>query len=216
MENYVPLPTPAQKGFVQINGGNVNKIETASDGYAFIRSKGNMNVDGVNANKVNLAADQADIVIGSNVHANTIVVDGETKNLTVALPQRDYRLKYTDIKDTAVITIDPNTEITYDMANGENGWNRGTQTADNTYLVVPGPAPIVPPTPEPTTPNIQDNDNVKILNNLLPDQVATAIDAGQVYTPVAFAADLDEEEVMGVRKNVDGSVTVVRPYIPQK
>ena len=212
MENYIPLPTPATKAFVQIEGGNVSKIQTADNGYAFIRSKGDMNVNGVNAGKVNLSSDQHDIVIGTDVHADTIVVDGETKNLTVPLPSRDYTLKYTDIKDTQVITIDPNTTITYDMANGENGWNKGTQTKDNTYLVVPGPTPPNPP--QPPQPPIQDNDNVKILNNLLPDQVATAIDAGQVLTPIAFAADLDEDEDKGVRKNVDGSVTVVRPFTP--
>ena len=46
--------------------------------------------------------------------------------------------------------------------------------------------------------------------------VSQAIDAGQVYTPVAFAADLDDEVDTGVRKNVDGSVTVVKPYTPSK
>jgi len=217
MENYIPLPVATEKAFVQIEGGNVNKIETAQGGYAFIRSNGNMNVNGVNADKVNLAANQSDIVIGDNVQADTIVVDGETRNLTVALPARNYRLKYTDIKDNSVLSITGDTEITYDMANGDNGWNNGVQTADNTYLVVPGPGPQ-PPVNPPSTPDLptQDNDNVKILNNLLPDQVATAIDAGQVYTPIAFAADLDEEEDKGVRKNVDGSVTVVRPFTPSK
>ena len=33
-------------------------------------------------------------------------------------------------------------------------------------------------------------------------------------TPVAFAADLDDEIDAGVRKNVDGSVTVVKTYAP--
>ena len=213
MEHYIPLPAPAEKAFVQIDGGNVTKVQTADNGYAFIRSKGDMNVTGVDAYRVNLASDQHDIVIGDDVHADTIVVDGETKNLTVALPSRDYRLKYTDIKDTEVITIDPNTTITYEMANGENGWNKGTQTEDNTYLVVPGPGPQ----PEPPTPPVEpNNDNVKILNNLLPDQVATAIDAGQVMMPIAYAADLDEDEDKGVRKNVDGSVTVVRPFTPSE
>ena len=47
---------------------------------------------------------------------------------------------------------------------------------------------------------------------LLRDQINAAIDANAVYTPVAFAADLDEEIDKGVRKNVDGSVTVVKTY----
>ena len=35
----------------------------------------------------------------------------------------------------------------------------------------------------------------------------------RVYTPVAYAADLDDDQNdTGVRKNVDGSVTVVRAF----
>ena len=161
-----------------------------------------------------------------------ILVDGETRNLTVKLPNRNYTLTYKNIKDDKNITINPNTEITYEMANGDNGWNKGNQTAENTYLVVPGepvtppvdPDPIVPPVdPDPVVPPVtpdpqapQDNDNVKILNNLQRDQVNVAIDANQVYTPVAYAADLDDEIEADVRKNVDGSVTVVRAFTPSK
>lgn len=219
MENYKPLPTIENKAFVNIEGGKVTKVETAKDGYAFIKSNKDMTVDGINAGKVNLSADQADIVIGKDNHADLILVDGDTKNLTVETPanSRDYTLKYTNIKDTEVITINPETEITYEMANGEQGWNKGTQTADNTYLVVPGgDVPPTPPVdPEDPTPDVpEDNDNVKILNNLQRDQINAAIDANEVYTPVAFAADLDDEIDTGVRKNVDGSVTVVRPFTP--
>ena len=135
---------------------------------------------------------------------------------------RDYVLDYINIKDTEKITIDKDTEITYEMANGENGWNKGVQTKENTYLIVEGeptPPPVVPePEPEPDTPDPvipdDDNENVKVLRNLDKHPVAQAIDANQVYTPVAFAADLDEEIERGVRKNVDGSVTVVRPFTP--
>ena len=169
------------------------------------------------------------------VVADEVKVDGETRNLTVKLPNRNYTLKYTNILNTEEITVNPDTEITYEMANGENGWNKGTQTAQNTYLVVPGEPPvdpidppvdpIVPPvdpvdpvdppaTPDPREP--QDNDNVKILNNLQRDQINAAIDANQVYTPVAYAADLDDEIDTNVRKNVDGSVTVVRAFTPSK
>jgi hypothetical protein len=236
MEGYQPLPTVTEKAFVNIDGGNVTKIETASDGYAFVKSNKDMNVTGINAGKVNLSADQADIVIGDNNHASLIKVDGDTKNLTVNTPanSRDYVLKYTNIKDTEVITIDPETEITYEMANGDEGWNKGTQTKDNTYLVVPGPSvepenpepnpnpdpdpepnPNPNPDPDPVVPAApQDNDNVKILNNLNRDQINSAIDAGEVYTPIAFAADLDDDVDTGVRKNVDGSVTVVRAFTP--
>lgn len=210
MEEYAPLDSVKQGAYMTIDGGKITKLET---GKAYIKSNNDVNVDGIKAKEVYLTADQADIKIEKDNHADLITVGGETKNLTVELPSnsRDYTLKYTNIKDTEVITINPETEITYEMANGDKGWNKGTQTKDNTYLVVPGEGPVDPVNP-PINP--EDNDNVKILNNLQRDQINAAIDANEVYTPVAFAADLDDEIDTGVRKNVDGSVTVVRPYTP--
>jgi len=216
MENYLPITN--EESYLQIGGGNVSKLVTGKDGKAYVRANDSITVNGVNANTVNLSSVK-DIKIGKDAKANTITVDGETRNLTVETPSRDYTLKYTNIKDTKELTIDGKTEITYEMANGINGWNKGIQTKENTYLVVPGEPvvppvdPVIPPT-EPTEYQGQDNDNVKILNNLVKDQVASAMDAQQVYTPVAFAADLDDEIDTGVRKNVDGSVTVVRAYTP--
>lgn len=214
MEKYTPVKTQVVGGVANLNiaGGNVTKLEQDNTSYAFLKSSGDMNIDNVNAGNVYIASDK-DIVIKDNVKADTIKVGGETRNLTVKLPNRDYTLKYTNIKDTKVITVDGNTEITYDMANGENGWNKGVQTSENTYLVVPG-GPDYPPTP-PADPEDPTNDEAeKILRNLNKDPISSAIDAQQVMTPVAFAADLDDEIETGVRKNVDGSVTVVRPYTP--
>jgi len=222
MEKYTPVKgIVGEKAFVNITGDNVTKLETDKTGYAFVRSDGNMNLNGVNAGGVNVSA-AGDIKINDDVHANVIKVDGETRNLRVnnAADKRDYTLRYVNIKDTKTIEIDPKTEITYEMANGDNGWNKGVQTKENTYLVVDGqptPPPVEPPvTPvEPDDPNnFDDNENVKILNNLQRDRVATAIDAQQAYTPVAYAADLEDEIDTGVRKNVDGSVTVVRSFTP--
>lgn len=226
-KDYMPIAGASDKAFVNISGGNVNLVKTENPGFAFIRSNGSMNVNGIDAGKVNLSAGQ-DIVIGDNANAEQILVDGETRNLTVKLPNRNYTLTYRNIKDDKNITINPDTEITYDMANGDNGWNKGTQTAQNTYLVVPG-GPVTPPPVQPEPPVVdpkppvnpdpkqpQDNDNVKILNNLQRDQINAAIDANQVYTPVAYAADLDDEIETNVRKNVDGSVTVVRAFTPSK
>ena len=168
MENYKKLDgLVGDKAFVNIKGGNVNKIATTSgNGFAFVRSNDSMKVNGVKSKYVNLSAGQ-DIEIGT-AEADTILVDGETRNLTVELPSRNYTLKYTNIKDDAKITIDPIDEITYDMANGDNGWNKGVQTAHNTYLVVPGgvtpPGPTPPGPKPPVNPiNPEDNDNVKIL-----------------------------------------------------
>ena len=219
MENYTPIGRyiTGDRGYVNIAGGNVTKFHQDDTSYSFLKSNGNMNIDNIDAGKLYVTSNQ-DIVIGDNAVANTIKVGGETRNLTVELPSRDYTLKYTNIKDNAVITIDGNTEITYEMANGENGWNQGVQTAQNTYLVVPGNTPNNPDVP-PVDPNDPsdptDGDAEKILRNLARDEVASKIDAQQVMTPVAFAADLDDEIDTGVRKNVDGSVTVVRPFTPE-
>ena len=218
MEEYTPIDRYIQggAGFVNIAGGNVSQLHQDNSSYAFLKSSGNMNIDNINAGNVYLTSDQ-DIVIGNDTVANKIQVGGETRNLTVELPSRDYKLMYTNIRDSKVITIDGNTEITYDMVNGNDGWNNGTQTADNTYLVVPGEPSNPPEDPDsPVGPNPSDGDAEKILKNLNRDEVSSAIDAQQVMTPVAFAADLDDEIETGVRKNVDGSVTVVRPFTPNK
>lgn len=213
MEKYTPIKTGVVGGVGNLNiaGGDITKLEQDDTSYAFIKSNDDMTLNNVKAGNVYVASNK-DIVIKDNVKADTIKVGGETRNLTVKLPNRDYTLKYTNIKDTEVITVDGKTEITYDMANGENGWNKGTQTQENTYLVVPG-QPVIPE--EPVNPEDPNKDEAeKILRNLNRDEVASAIDAQQVMTPVAFAADLDDEIDTGVRKNVDGSVTVVRPFTP--
>lgn len=231
MENYRAIPNAAAEGkignnftYLNIAGGNVNKIKTSENGYALIKSDGDMNVNGVNANKVNLTSDQHDITIGEDVHADVIKVGGETNKLKVAFPNRDYTLKYTNIRDNEVKTINSNDEITYELTNGENGYNQGTQTANNTYLVgpdnpdIPTPPPVDPPTPpvDPDEPNppVDPDDPTQVLRGYVRDKISDAIDANEVYTPVAFAADLDEEIDTGVRKNVDGSVTVVRAFTP--
>lgn len=208
MEGYKLLP-PTTLSLLYVNGGEVTNLDTQ---YAAIGSKTNLDVTGVNADKVYLEAENDMTILGNNIHANQIKVGGKTDNLTVETASRDYNLKYTNIRDAQEIVIDGTTEITYDMTNGENGLNvnNNGRPANTTYLVVkgndePGPDPEPEPLPDP-------NDNVKILNNLQRDQINSAIDANAVYTPVAFAADLDEEIDKGVRKNVDGSVTVVKTY----
>ncbi len=208
MEGYKLLP-PTTLSLLYVNGGEVTNLDTQ---YAAIGSKTNLDVTGVNADKVYLEAENDMTILGNNIHANQIKVGGKTDNLTVETASRDYNLKYTNIRDAQEIVIDGTTEITYDMANGENGLNvnNNGRPANTTYLVVkgndePGPDQEPEPLPDP-------NDNVKILNNLQRDQINSAIDANAVYTPVAFAADLDEEIDKGVRKNVDGSVTVVKTY----
>ena len=221
MENYtyIPKDIKAHK-YMNIAGGDVTKIATKPDAEVYIKSNGDVTVDNVTAGTLNITAVSPTDVLGGNIELKDNVkpcivkVGGETKLLTVPLESRDYVLKYTNIKDTQEITINSDTEITYDMLeNNPNGYNFGTQTAMNTRIK----APANPnPTPDPTTPtyNPQDNDNVKILNNLNRDGMTQAVDAGSVYTPIAFAADLDDEIETGVRKNVDGSVTVVRPFTP--
>lgn len=210
MEKYVPVSQSVVGGVGTLNiaGGDITKLKQDKSSYAFLRSNGDVTLDNVDAGKVNITSAK-DMHIKDNVKADTIKVGGETRNLTVKLPNRDYKLQYTNIKDSKVITVNGDTEITYDMANGEKGWNRGVQTDKNTYLVVPGGKAVPPANLDPN-----NDDAEKILRNLTRDEVASAIDAQQVMTPVAFAADLDDEIDAGVRKNVDGSVTVVKTYTP--
>ena len=240
MENYKHIPnslkTPSN---MNIAGGNITKIDTPS--VAYIASKGDVKLTGANAKDVHITALGKYIEItGDGVHADNIIVGKETDKLKVDFPSRDYTLKYTNIRDAKEVTVGKTEEITYELTNGENGYNtRDPRPEDTTYLVGPD-KPVVPtpdpdptpdpkpdpdpiptpdpdpdpiPTPDPDKPiiNPEDNDNVKVLKGFeRPD----AVDAAQPYTPVAYAADLDDDEVdTGVRKNVDGSVTVVRAFV---
>ena len=240
MENYKHIPnslkTPSN---MNIAGGNITKIDTPS--VAYIASKGDVKLTGANAKDVHITAPGKYIEItGDGVHADNIIVGKETDKLKVDFPSRDYTLKYTNIRDAKEVTVGKTEEITYELTNGKNGYNtRDPRPEDTTYLVGPD-KPVVPtpdpdptpdpkpdpdpiptpdpdpdpiPTPDPDKPiiNPEDNDNVKVLKGFeRPD----AVDAAQPYTPVAYAADLDDDEVdTGVRKNVDGSVTVVRAFV---
>ena len=221
MENYKHINDSSNPANVNIAGGNITKIDTPTNAY--IASKGDVKLTGANAKNVNITAPGKYIEItGPDVHADNIIVGKETDKLKVDFPSRDYTLKYTNIRDAKEVTVGKTEEITYELTNGENGYNtRDPRPENTTYLVGPDkpnpdpkpdpkPDPDPKPTPDPD-PNIpDDNENIKVLRSFeRPD----AVDAAQPYTPVAYAADLDDDEVdTGVRKNVDGSVTVVRAF----
>ena len=212
MENYKHIPnsvkTPSN---MNIAGGTITKIDTPS--VAYIASKGDVKLTGANAKDVHITAPGKYIEItGDKVHADNIIVGKETDKLKVDFPSRDYTLKYTNIRDAKEVTVKGSDVITYELTNGPDGYNtRDPRPNDTTYLV--GPDKPVVPTPEPDEPiiNPEDNDNVKVLKSF---EKPDAVDAAQPYTPVAYAADLDDDETdTGVRKNVDGSVTVVRAFV---
>ena len=214
MENYIPVPdTVGTPGYINVNGGTISQIDTPSTAY--ISSKADLKVTGANAKEVNLVAPDKFIEItGPDVHADTIKVGKATNKLKVDFPGRDYTLKYTNIRDEKEVTVNKNDVITYELTNAPNGYNDGTQIAGkSTYLVGPD-APKPDPTPEPTPdpepqPIPDDNENAKVLRSF----ENKSLDLNQVYTPVAYAADLDDDQNdTGVRKNVDGSVTVVRAF----
>ena len=232
MENYKHIPNSVKApSNMNIAGGNITKIDTPS--VAYIASKGDVKLTGANAKDVHITAPGKYIEItGDKVHADNIIVGKETDKLKVDFPSRDYTLKYTNIRDAKEVTIKGTDVITYELTNGPDGYNtRDPRPNDTTYLVgpdkpdvpnppTPDPDPDKPDVPTPPTPdpdpdkpiiNPEDNDNVKVLKGF---EKPDAVDAAQPYTPVAYAADLDEDEVdTGVRKNVDGSVTVVRAFV---
>ncbi len=210
MENYKHIPNSVKApSNMNIAGGNITKIDTPS--VAYIASKGDIKLTGANAKDVHITAPGKYIEItGDKVHADNIIVGKETDKLKVDFPSRDYTLKYTNIRDAKEVTIKGTDVITYELTNGPDGYNtRDPRPEDTTYLV----GPDKPVTPDPDKPiiNPDDNDNVKVLRSF---EKPDAVDAAQPYTPVAYAADLDDDEVdTGVRKNVDGSVTVVRAFV---
>ncbi len=211
MENYVYIRDHEKPAYLNVAGGNVNKIETTGENAAaYVASNGDMTVSGINTTNAHLTSYGNDIVIkGDDNHADLVTVGKETKKLKVEFPSRDFDLKYTNIRDGKEVIVKGNDEITYELTNAEKGYNDGKQVVgETTYLV--GPDKELPPPPE--DPDVPGNDNTKILNNMDRDLTSQAIDAQEVYTPIAYAADLDDDDDPGVRKNVDGSVTVVRAF----
>lgn len=212
MENYIHIPdTVGTPGNINIAGGTITAINTPTN--ANILSKGDVKLTGANAGTINITAPNKYMEITGDVHAKDINVGKETDRLKVDFAGRDYNLNYTNIRDNKVVTVKGNEEVTYELTNGKGGHNDGTQLkGENTYLVGPeGPTPPEPgPDPDPTpTPDPDDNENVKVLRSF----ENKSVDLNQVYTPVAYAADLDDDKIdKGVRKNVDGSVTVVKAF----
>ena len=216
MENYIHIPdTVGTTGYVNIAGGTISKIETPQNASTYIKSIGDVRLTGANAGTINITAPNKYMEITGDVHAKEINVGKETDKLKVDYPQRDYVLNYTNIRDGKQVTIQKNEEITYNLTNAKNGYNDGTQVkGETTYLVGPD-APVDPDIPTPPTPdnpdpiNPDDNENVKVLHSF----ENHGVDLNQVQTPIAYAADLDDDNIdTGVRENVDGSVTVVRAF----
>ena len=210
MENYIYIPKDIKShAYTQIAGGKITKIETPKDAQVYIGSQGDVVLTGADAGDINLTAYRKRIDIqGPNVHAKNINVGPETDYLKVEYDGRDFTTNYTNIKDGKVVTIKPDEKITYELADGNYNQPTLKPTEDKTYLIGPDFDPVPPgpepdPQPQPTPPG---DDNVRI-KNWVPDDPMQPL----VNTPVAFAADLDDdEEEAPIRKNVDGSVTVVR------
>ena len=197
---------PNAHDYLTLGGGTITKLSTPKNVngngvQVYIKSLGDLTVTGANSNDINLTAPGQKITITGDVHANNINVGPETDYLKLDFKGRDFTTNYTNIRDEKVVTIRPNEEITYDLADG--GYNRPTlQPGEKTtYLIGPDKND---PKPNPNPPS---DDNVRV-KNWVPEDPTSPL----VNTPVAFAADLDDEEEAGVRKNVDGSVTVVRAF----
>ena len=207
MEEYqfIPADTSSHE-YMNIGGGTITKLETPKTASVYINSKDNLTVTGANAGQVNLVAPDKKITItGPNVEANDINIGGRTGTLQLDLPNRKFTTHYTKISDGKVTTIAPDEEITYELANAPKAYNspdyQQTDGTNTTYLVAPGKGP----NPKPVNP--PNDDNVRVFNPIPEDPMKPLVN-----TPVAYAADLDDDDPSPCRKNVDGSVTVVRAY----
>ena len=221
MEEYTFIPADTtDHEYMNINGGTITKLETpkksagGNDVQVYIKSNNDLLVNGANAGVVNLVAPDKKITItGNNVHAKEFNIGGRTGTLELDFPNRDFTTNYTNIRDGQVVTIAPNEEITYELANSPTGYNspdyQQTDGTNTTYLIAPGyNPPPPPPQPQPEDPqNPPSDDNVRV-KNWVPDDPMKPL----TNTPIAYAADLDEDDPSPCRKNVDGSVTVVRAY----
>lgn len=218
MENYKYIPRDIKShNYMNIAGGEVSKINTRNDAQVYIASKGDMQLTGANAGDINLTAYGSRIDITGDVHAKNINVGNETDVLKVDFPGRDYTLNYTNIRDGKVVTVKPDEVITYELTDAPTGHNAGhsidEERTDTTYLIGPGYDPVPPPpTPEPVVPSNPSVDP-EAERNLMTQWVPEDATAAPINTPVAYAADLDDDDLdKAVRKNVDGSVTVVRAF----
>ena len=218
MENYTYIPKDIKShAYTNIAGGEITKLNAPANSEVYIASKGNVILSGADANNINITAPNKRIdIVGNDVHAKNINVGDETNYLKVEFDSRDFTTNYTNIKEGVVKTIAPDEKITYELTDGPDGYNQPTLQPDTntTYLIGPDPDPVPPtptPTPDPEPGNVTDNN--ENARNLMTQWVPDDIMQAPVNTPVAFAADLDDDDVHApVRKNVDGSVTVVRAF----
>jgi len=205
MENYTYIPKDIKShAYTNISGGKITQINAPKDAQVYIASSGDVVLTGANAGDINLTAYRKRIdITGPDVHANNINIGPETDYLKLDFEGRDFTTNYTNIRDEKVVTIKPDEKITYELTDGQNGYNQPTLKPGEktTYLI--GPAK----TPDPNKPTPPDDDNVRV-RNWVPDDPTKPM----ASTPVAYAADLDEDDPNPCRKNVDGSVTVVRAY----
>ena len=219
MEGYRLIPADIEShDYLNIAGGEIKNITTPKTAEVYIASEGDVLLTGANTNNINLVAPDKYIhITGPNVHANNINIGGRTDKVEVDFPSRDFTLNYTNIRDGVVKTVNKTDVITYELTNDpDKGYNTGKeQTADTTFLVgpteppvVPPDEPVIPPKPPVDPPVVPDDEPER---NLAAQWVPEDAMKAPVDTPVAFAADLDDDDNgIPVRKNVDGSVTVVR------
>ena len=215
METYTFIPKDIKShSYMKLAGYGdkaieITGIDAPKDAKVYIGSYSDAVVTGANAGDVNITAYNKNLTItGKDVHADNFNVGPETNYLKLDFEGRDFTTNYTNIRDEQVVTIRPDEVITYELTDGANGYNQPTLKPGEktTYLIGPGKDD---PTPKPDDPTPDPNDPAKLLKTWVPDDPTAA----PVNTPVAFAADLDDdEEEAGVRKNVDGSVTVVRAF----
>ena len=207
MEDYTysaGAEIPQAHDYFTIGGGTITKLNTpknvnGNDVKVYIKSTKDLVLNGADANEINLTAPKSKITITGDVTANNINVGPETDYLKLDYKGRNFTTNYTNIRDEKVVTIRPDEEITYDLADG--GYNRPTLKPGEktTYLIGPDREVTIIDPPS--------DDNVRVKNWVPEDPTKPLIN-----TPVAFAADLDDDDPNPCRKNVDGSVTVVRAY----
>ena len=156
-----------------------------------------------------MAPDKYIHITGEDVFAENINVGGRTDIVEVDFPgERNFTLNYINIRDGDLTTVEGDEVITYELTNEPtNGYNAGNQIPTTTFLVGPFP-PAPDPEPEPGPVPPPDEPEKTLPPNWVPlDEIEE-----HVYEdPVSYASDiLYDENGSPIRKNVDGTVTVVR------
>lgn len=167
------------------------KGDLTVDSGSTIGIGGKVTVDG----KADLTTHHSSVVYPTSSNDNIDVGIDAKKGLTINAPESLNEL----------LPLDGDLNVTTTLKNGNDEGltvtaSRYFEEMQRDYVQTREPGPDPKPDPDPINPDIPDDDVSKILDNLVLNGVDTA--NAQTFTPIAFAADEDQDLVKRIAKTV--------------